>query len=380
MFAPSPSDPPSPFRRASEITPRLVEWLWPGRLALGELSLLEGDPDQGKSFVALDLCARLSAGRAWPDGTPAPAPAAAVFVSGEDSDETTLAPRLRALGADLTRVFLPDGRGGRPAAALCLPGHTSALEQIVARTAARLVVIDPVMHFFGREVNTWSDQGIRRALEPLGALARGHGCAVLLARHLNKAEGLRALYRGLGSVALVGACRSAWLIAEDAAGPGRRVLAQLKNNLGPPQPSLAFEVAQPEGGAAALNWLGPVAVTAEGLLGAARRRGRPPVQRRSTMTFLNELLAGGPMKVRDIWERTSKEGLSSDTVRNARKDLGICSRRVMEDGRQVTYWLLPGQCLPGEDKPEAEMDPLLRRLKELEEAYPPPTPLEDDDF
>ena len=225
MSAPSPSDPSPHFRPVSEVTLRLVEWLWPGHLALGEVALLEGDPDRGKSFVALDLCARLSTGRPWPDGAPAPAPAASVFVSGEDSDKTTVGPRLRALGADLTRVFVPDGHEAGPAAKLCLPAQTGVLEQVVAQTGARLVVIDPIMHFLGREVNPSSDQSVRRALDPLGALARRHGCAVLLVRHLNKAEGLRALYRGLGSVALLGACRSAWLIAEDAASPGRRVLA-----------------------------------------------------------------------------------------------------------------------------------------------------------
>ncbi len=367
MPALSPSDPSPHFRPASELTLRLVDWLWPGRLAVGEVAVLEGDPGLGKSFVALDLCARLSTGRAWPDGAPAPAPAASVFLSGEDNDEATLGPRLRALGADLTRVFLPD-RGDGPAETLCLPAQTGALEQIVAQTGARLVVIDPVMRFLGREVNPASDPDIRRALAPLGALARRHGCAVLLVRHLNKSEGRKAIYRGLGSIALAGACRSAWLVAEDPATPARRVLAQVKNNLGPPQPSLAFEVAQPEGQAPTLNWLGPVTATAEELAGAARRRGPAPVKRQSAVAFLTELLAGGPVKVRDIWERVLKEGLSPHTVRDARKDLGIQSRKV------------PGQRLPGEDRPEAEMDEIDRQLQELSRLYPPKTPLEDDDF
>ena len=104
------------------------------------------------------------------------------------------------------------------------------------------------------------------------------------------------------------------------------------------------------------------------------------MKRKGAVAFLTELLAGGPVKVRDIWDRVLKEGRSPHTVRDARKDLGIQSRKVTEDGREVTYWLLSGQRLPGEDKPEAEMDPLERRLKELVEMYPPKTPLEDDDF
>jgi hypothetical protein len=378
MSAPAPSDPPR-FRPASELTLRPVEWLWPGRLPLGHLAVLEGDPDRGKSWVALDLCARLSTGRAWPDGSPAPAPAASVFLNGEDSDEATLGPRLRALGADLARVFLPDCGDGGPDSLLCLPVHAAALEDVVVRVGARLVVIDPVTHFLGREVNVASDPSIRRALAPLAALARRRACAVLLVRHLNKAEGRRALYRGLFSIGLTGICRAAWLVAEESAGSARRVLAQQKGNLGPPQPSLAFEVAQPEGGAATLNWLGPVAATAEDLVGQARRRGPAPVKRRSAAAWLTELLAGGPMKVRDIWDRVLKEGLSPKTVRNAREELRIISRRVVEDGCRANYWLLPGQCLPGEDKPEAGMDEIDRHLREMSRMYPPKTPLEDDD-
>src|SRR5438128_2605476 len=147
MSAPPPSDPSPRFHAASDITLRTVDWLWPGRLPLGHLSVLEGDPDRGKSWVALDLCARLSTGRPWPDGAPAPAPAASVFLSAEDSEETTLGPRLRALGADLARVFFPDRDDGL-ASVLSLPAQTGALEEVVGRTGARLVVIDPVSRFF----------------------------------------------------------------------------------------------------------------------------------------------------------------------------------------------------------------------------------------
>ncbi|HKI36420.1 MAG TPA: AAA family ATPase [Gemmataceae bacterium] len=347
---------------------------------MGHLAVLEGDPGLGKSFLALDLCARLSTGRPWPDGAPAPAPAAAVFLNGEDSEEATVGPRLRALGADLTRVFFLDRDEGGLTSALSLPSQTDVLEQVVASTRARLVVIDPIMHFFDPGVNTSSDQTVRRALAPLAALARRYACAILLLRHLNKTEGRRALYRGLGSVGLVGVCRSAWLVAEESLGSSRRVLAQVKNNLDAPQPGLAFEVTRPEGGEPALSWLGPVETSADDLVGLPRRRGPQPVKRRGAALFLSEVLAGGPMKVRDIWERAVKEGLSANTVRNAKDDLGIVSRRVMEDGRRVNYWLLHGQGLPGEEKPEEEMDELERQLKKLGEMYPPTTPLEDDDL
>ena len=96
------------FRPTSQIVPRRIDWLCPGRLALGKLSMLEGDPGSAKSYLALDLCARLSTGRPGPEEAPMPGPASAIYLNGEDGDDDTLRPRLSALGADLDRVFCWD--------------------------------------------------------------------------------------------------------------------------------------------------------------------------------------------------------------------------------------------------------------------------------
>src|SRR5262249_52916743 len=158
-------------RPASEVVSQPVTWLWPGRLALGKLSLLDGDPELGKSLVTLDLCARLSTGRPWPDGTATPGPQSAVVINAEDREDDTLCPRLRALGADLGRIsFLSsDGAGGVD---FCLPAGTAALERALGETGARLVIVDPLMTFLAAGVNAHSDGGIRRALRPLAALAQ----------------------------------------------------------------------------------------------------------------------------------------------------------------------------------------------------------------
>src|SRR5262249_35665517 len=232
-------------------------------------------------------------------------------------------------------VFIA-GRGpDAPTAALSLPGRLDALKQVLARSEARLLVIDPVMTFFGPGVNTGNDRSVRRALEPLSALARLCGCAVLLIRHLTKKGGERALYRGLGSIGLVGLCRSAWLVAEEAEGSPRRVLAQVKNNLAAPQPSLAFEVAQPAGGPPTLTALGPVALTGDGLLARRhpRRPGPEPQALEVALAFLAEVLAGGPRPVNDVWARAQPVGLSEITLRRAKRELGVRSVWVKEDGR-----------------------------------------------
>jgi hypothetical protein len=358
----------------SDLEPQPVDWLWPGRLALGKLAILDGDPGLGKSLVTLDLCARLSTGRPFPDGSAGPGAGTAIVVNGEDNDRDTTRPRLQALGADLERVFV--FRRANTAVPLCLPEHTALLDEALARTGARLLVIDPIMAFLGPGVLAGNDPSVRRALLPLAQLAERYGCVILLVRHLNKAFGGRALYRGAGSLAFLSACRSGWLIAPDPQQPERRVLAQVKNNLAPPQPSLAFTVLTPADTPPVLSWLGPTALTADAVL-AGPAAGPAPGPRQRAREFLAHVLAEGPRTPREIWGEARAAGLAERTLHRARKDLDIRSVRVEAEGRPVCYWLLPGQQLPaavrGHDE-AADLDALLAALRE---RFPPSTPLDE---
>jgi hypothetical protein len=330
------------FRRFDQIDSRGVEWLWPRRLALGKLSLLEGDPGLGKSYLALDLCARLSSGRPWPDGSATPGPAAAVYLNAEDGAEDTLGPRLHALGADPARVYLLDRSANDVSGEVfTLSAQRGVLDELMTNVRPRLLVIDPITPFLGSDINMGSDASVRQALAPLADLARRHGCTVLLVRHLNKLGHGPALYRGLGSIGLVGVCRSTWLVAERHEQPGQRVLAQVKNNLVAPQPALAFEFVETKAGPTTLRWLGPVADTADDLLASQKRRGQKPEKRNSAQSFLRELLAHGPMTSRAIWEIVKVEGFSVRTMQRAKRALRIETSWVMENGNMVSYWQLP---------------------------------------
>jgi hypothetical protein len=332
-------------RPASDVTAQPVARLWPARLALGNLALLDGDPELGKSLVTLDLCARLSTGRPWPDGTPSLGPLSSVIINAEDREADTICPRLKALGADLGRVFFLPRDPTVGGVDFSLPGRTEALDRVLAETGARLVVIDPVTVFLAAGVNTHSDGGVRRALAPLLALAGTHGCVVLLVRHLNKDGRHQALYRGLGSIGLVGSCRSAWLVAADPRAKGRRVLAQEKNNLGPPQPSLVFEVAG-AGGLPEVRWLGTTEWTADALLAAAAERPARPNPVEFAREFLADVLKDGPRTSREIWELAEPQGHAKRTLARARKVLKVRTQRVYDEGRKVSYWMLPDQELP----------------------------------
>jgi len=354
-----------------------VAWLWPGRLALGKLAMLDADPGMGKSLLTLELCARLSTGRPFPVESPAPGPANSLLLNAEDSEQDTVLPRLRALGADLDRIFLlprEDPDTGMP---VRFPTQVDVLADNLARTQARLVVIDPVVAFLAPAVNTSNDQSVRQALYPLARLADRHQCVILMVRHLNKLGGTRSLYRGGGSIGFVGACRSAWLLARDPYVAHRRVLAQVKNNLAPPQASLAFSLPEGEGAAPGLTWHGPSTWSADDLLGGALRSAGLTGERFRAKDFLAAVLEDGPRSTRDLWEQAEGQGFSDRTLHRARHELQVQIRRAWENGQFLSYWSLPDKEPAAEASLKNDSDDVEAWLSALKKQYPPATPLDD---
>jgi hypothetical protein len=360
----------------SQVEPRVLEWLWPYRLALGKLAILDGDPGLGKSLLTLDLCARLSTGRPLPDDSPGPGLCQSIILNGEDGTEDTIKPRLRAMGADLERVFILHRQRNEDREPLSFPKDLHLLERALADTGARLVVIDPIMAFLDPSVNVASDPNVRRALFPLMQLAAEYRCAVQMVRHLNKSPGFRSVYRGGGSIGISGACRTVLLAARDPYHPQRCVLAEVKKNLAVAQPSLAYTIQRLDDARATVTWHGPSLWTADQLLAAARQ---PPGVRALDRArhFLQEVLKHGPLTSRDIWALAQEQRLSKRTLRRAKLELTIRSVRVWVEGKCLSYWLLPGQQLPASVPPEAVPPDLEEFLAPLREKFPPPTPLDD---
>src|SRR5436190_5379367 len=136
-----------PLKPASQVVSQAVSWLWPGRLPLGKLLILDGDPDLGKSMIALDLCARLSTGRPFPDGQPGLGPTSSLVLSAEDTAHDTIVPRLARLGADVRRVFVWERESDAETWPWQFPAQIDLLDDALTRTDARLAVLDPIMSF-----------------------------------------------------------------------------------------------------------------------------------------------------------------------------------------------------------------------------------------
>jgi hypothetical protein len=200
------------------------------------------------------------------------------------------------------------------------------------------------MAFMAAEVNSHRDQDVRRALAPLARLAERTGVAVVVIRHLNKGQGGNALYRGGGSIGIVGAARSGLLIAKDPEDESQRVLASIKSNLAAPAPSLVFSLSGTERGAVRVDWKGESNLSAEALLSAPADH-----EERSALSeaqeFLREVLADGPEPAAEVRREADSAGISMRTLDRARQSLGVIPKRRGEAGKRgggTWYWSLPG--------------------------------------
>jgi hypothetical protein len=330
-------------RPLSEIEPERIEWLWPRRIPKGKITVLDGDPDNGKSVLTTDLAARVTAGLDLPDGTKTEA-AGAVIVSAEDGASDTIRPRFDAAGGDPNRALLLGD--DEPFA---IPGDIPRLERAVRQVKAALVVIDPIMAFLSGDVNSNRDQDVRRALTPLKRMAERTGAAVILVRHLNKSQGGNPLYRGGGSIGIIGAARSGMVVGPHPDSDDLRVLAGQKNNLSLPPRSLAYSIETAQNGSARISYKGFSEATAAQLL-----RVPEDEEEKSALfeakEFLSSELARTPVTAKAIKKIAREAEISERTLRRAKQVLGVRSEKE-SDGSWT--WSLPDKESEGGHTPNA---------------------------
>jgi len=318
--------------RLSSVPAERISWCWPHRIAFGKLALLDGDPGLGKSTLIADLAARVTTGRPFPGGETTREPANALLVLMEDGLSDTVRPRLEALGADLDRVHCLG-----PETPVTLPEDMEQLAEIMEREHVKLLVLDPLRNVLS--CNMGNDHDVREALGPLTALASKTGAAIVVVRHLTKGGSRVALYRGGGSIAVIGAARTALLLGKDPDDPQGRVLAVTKSNLGPIPPSLKLKVISAEGDVARLEYVGESAYSADNVLTAAVDSVKRSAFDEAT-AFLREFLANGPAHVNLIKKAATEAGHAWATVKAAKMRLGVESnKRKAANGAWV--WELP---------------------------------------
>jgi enamine deaminase RidA (YjgF/YER057c/UK114 family) len=301
---PSTMDGPSSFLG---IASKPVEWLWPGWIPLGKITIVSGEPDLGKSTLLLDLAARVSTSGVMPDNSQGSA-GNVIIMSAQDAANDTIRPRLEAAGADLSRVVslsqVVDEDQDRPVE---VPTDLDHVEAVIAKYGARLVIIDPLPAFLAKD-------GAKSALYRLGTIAEKYRCAILC-----------MLDRGR---AILSQARAGLLVAQDPDDEEARILAVAKNSLAVKARSLKFKL-EPAGAVCRVSWLGASLYLARQLAGPASSDEKKEAKAESkkkvekAVDLLKDLLAYGPMTVRDCKKVAADAGFATRTVERAANQMGL---------------------------------------------------------
>lgn len=305
--------------KLSEIERENVKWLWYPYIPAGKLTLLEGDPGQGKSWITCSLAADLSMGRPLP-GMKEPLPPQNILMfSSEDGLGDTVLPRIADMGGDLQRInvsndfFTLDNEGiGR-------------LETAMRNTAATIVFLDPIVAYMGGKIDMHRANEVRELMAGLSAIAASTGSALVAVRHLRKAQGGKAIYSGIGSIDFTASARSVLQVRETDG--GTKYMYHAKHNLTPKGNNLAYTIDT------VFKWQGVL----------AEEEADKKVSKKSKLIanaerFIIEVLKDGPILAMDMRENAAKKGISMTTINRAKEGMAY-SKKVGTDW----YWFLEGQ-------------------------------------
>ena len=308
-----------------ELTP--VEWLWKPYLPFGKLSVLQGNPGEGKTYFAMHLAAACTNGKLLPN-MERMEPFNVIYQTAEDGLGDTVKPRLIEAGADLDRVLVIDD------SEVQLTLSDERIEKAIIENNARLVIIDPIQAYLGADVDMNRANEVRPIFMRLGQVAQRTGCAILLIGHLNKAAGMQSLQRGLGSIDIAAAVRSVMFIGKLKHDPTMRILTHEKSSLAPPGVSLAFSLGD-EGG---FRWVGEYDITADEMLSGIEPQRETKTQQAKDL--ICTLLAGGKQVFsEDIDKAALERGIPGRTVRDAKRELGDALKSKIVEGRKKVFWM-----------------------------------------
>ena len=315
-----------------DVVSKEVEWLWYPYIPYGKITIIEGDPGEGKTTLVLKLAAALSRGLPLPcDDDKEYESIHIIYQTAEDGIEDTIKPRLEKAGADCSMIRVIDETDKE------LSMTDDRLEQAIIETGARLIILDPIQAYIGDTVDMHRANEIRPVLKHLGIIAEKHNCAIILIGHMNKASGSKSTYRGLGSIDIQATARSVLLVARLRDKPNIRIMAHDKSSLAPAGDAIGFEMTEDNG----MVCIGPYYITIDELLSGNEGRGKKKLD--IAENFIKEYF--GSNKVipsNEIMMEAAKRSIKRNTLLSAKKKLGITSdKEKAEDGTIYWTWVMP---------------------------------------
>lgn len=307
----------------SSVESKKVDWLWYPYIPYGKLTLLQGDPGEGKSTFIINVAARLTNGEAMPGTSDAGTIQTVIYQCAEDNVADTIKPRLVAAGADCSRIaFIADESEQ-------LTLEDQRIEQAIKETKARLLIIDPLQAFMAQDGDMQNAVRVRTVLRKLANVAARNNCAVVMIGHMNKGAGGKNLYRSLGSIDIAAISRSVLMIARDNADPNLRYMFPVKSSLAAEGSPIAFRMDEKRG----FTWIGKCA------MGDSVKNEDANISKLDlARSFLVDILAEGPAPAKDIIGDLAKLSIGQRTVESAKKALGVKSHRV----GSAWFWSLDG--------------------------------------
>ena len=308
-----------PMIRMSEVQQTEVDWLWYPYIPFGKLTIIQGNPGEGKTFFAMQLAAACTNRKFLPQMDPFE-PFNMIFQTAEDGLGDTVKPRLLSAEANLERVLVIDDADNP------LTLADERIENAIRENNARLVIIDPLQAFLGANVDMNRANEVRPIFRRLAEVAQVTNCAIVMIGHLNKASGSQSTYRGLGSIDITAVVRSLLFIGKVKTDPTTRVIVHEKSSLAPPGQSLAFSLGDEKG----FRWIGAYDISAEDLL-AGGEGSKTELKQEQAVKLIEEFLSEGrKVSIAEINKEATERGISERTVRLARNSMGdkiACERQ-----------------------------------------------------
>lgn len=309
--------------KMSEIQAQEVKWLWYPFIPFGKLTIVQGDPGDGKTTMILNLAARLSKGGCFEEGAGVVEPMKVIYQTAEDGLADTVKPRIEKAGADCEQILVIDESDKS------LSMIDERIEEALKTTGAKMLILDPIQAYLGGGMDMNRANEAREMTKRLGALADKYGCAIILIGHMNKAAGNKAAYRGMGSIDFYAVARSVLLVGRVEGEPNVRAMVQIKNNLAEFGHSKAFRLSDD-----GFEWMGDYEITADEVLGGITPKANKLERAKALLIDLAE--TSNMMQSEEIMEIAKEEDISKRTMETAKKELGIRATKI----NNAWYWVL----------------------------------------